>query len=200
MLALLAACLFVSGSAPAQIRAGGSGRMGGARVVIRPAPGFLHHDGFFPRRLRGPFNFSPFAPVLYPYPYFDFYPEPAVVQAPPPQVVIVREPEERPAPAPVRPAPDPQVTEVPPAGRSQTQAATHAKPAPPAVFQLNDGRQVKAQRYTISDRFIYVTEARRDTFKIPLQDIDLEATLALNRQQGIDLQIPSAANEFFVSF
>lgn len=206
--AALAACLIMTGSAQAQSRGGGSGRMGGASVVIRPAPGSLHHGGFccgaFPGHLRGHSHLPPFAPVLFPFPFSDFdsYAEPTVVQAPPPEVVIIREPEERPAPraASMQPAPDPQVTEVPPAGRNQLQAATRAMPKPPAIFLLTDGRQIKAQRYTISDRFVYVTEASRSTLKIPLEDVDVEATLALNRQQGIELQIPTAANEFFLSF
>ncbi len=205
LLVVVTASLLVGGSARAQMRGGTSGRMGGASVVIRSAPGSLHHGGCCcgPNRghLRGPFNLTPFAPVLYPFPYFDYYPQPEEVQAPPPQVVVIREPEAPPAPsAAVQPAPNPQVTEVPQAGRNQVHAAARALPKPPTVFLLTDGRQIKAQRYTITDRFVYVTEARRNTLKIPLDDVDVDATLALNRQQGIELRIPTAASEFFLSF
>jgi hypothetical protein len=141
--------------------------------------------------------------VLYPFfPYFDdfdYYPEPAEVQASPPQVVVIREPQES-AAAPTPPAPNPQVTEVSTSAPAQVHAAARAAEKRPTIFLLADGREIRAQRYTITDHFVYVVEARSKTLKIPLGEINVEATVARNRLQGIDLQIPTAANEYFLSF
>ena len=90
---------------------------------------------------------------------------------------------------------DPQMIEIPAA--SQTQAPV--EPPRAALFVLNSGERLEAQRFllTTSDLSLTVNRVERT---IPLASLDLDATLAANRERGIHLQIPIDHNEISLSF
>jgi hypothetical protein len=117
-------------------------------------------------------------------PYSDERPEP------PAQTIIMPPPR----PEPVRVPPDPKVVEVPGAA-----TAPAAKKLPPALFILNNGERIEAQHYLISaDRVQLTTDRRLRT--ILLSELNLNATLAADRQRGIDLHVPSGGSEISLGF
>lgn len=107
---------------------------------------------------------------------------------PPPDIVR----HERPAPE--RPIPSAQVIEIP-----ATAKAAEIKPMPPTVFVLTNGERVEAQKFLLTASSLSVT-VRRELRTIPVQLLDYDATLAANRDRGIDLRIPNDRNEVSVRF
>jgi hypothetical protein len=139
--------------------------------------------------------------AIYPYAFYDdFYGDryPEVVEQPAP-VVVVRD--ERPvASAPITPAlppADPKMIEVP-SGPDRTAGG----PAAPitAIFILSDGRKIESQNYTVTDKLLTVKESHRPAFQIPLDQLNVDATLAANHARGLDLQLPESKSEILLSF
>jgi hypothetical protein len=139
--------------------------------------------------------------AIYPYGFYDdFYGDryPEVVEQPAP-VVVVRD--ERPvASAPVMPAlppADPKMIEVPsgPNGIAKGPAAPVT-----AIFILSDGRKIEAQNYTVTDKFLTVKESHRPAVQIPVDQLNVDATLAANHARGLDLQLPESKSEILLSF
>lgn len=195
---LVSAVLLAAPATWAQARHGGLAPSGGARVIMGPGHGFGRHGpccgGLRSRRLPlSPGFGSVFLGV--PYSYDETVAEPVVVQAPP-QVVVVRDEGKSQAESPRLPA-DPKLIEVAPLGG---EAAVSKRVVGPAVFVLSDGRQFQAQRYTITDRFVFLTEGLRKTRRLSIDELDVEKTIAANRDRGIELQFPAAGNEIFLSF
>jgi hypothetical protein len=110
---------------------------------------------------------------------------------PPPQVVVVqdREPHQ-----PSAPPPSPKFVEVP-----DSKDGAAAQPLPPAVFVLQGGQRFESRNYVLTAQSLEITEGgqRRE---IPLRTLDINATIAANRQRGIDLTIPHDRTAVFVSF
>ena len=70
---------------------------------------------------------------------------------------------------------------------------------PPAVLVFHDGRRLEIEKYTIIGPVIY---CRMDywttgswTRKVAIADLDIPATLALNRERGGKFALPSGPNE-----
>jgi len=95
---------------------------------------------------------------------------------------------------PERPIPNAQVIEIPSAAK-----AAEIKPIPPTVFVLTNGERFEAQKFLLTASSLSVTVQRQQR-TIPMQMLDYDATLAANRDRGIDLQIPSDRNEVSVRF
>jgi thiol-disulfide isomerase/thioredoxin len=73
-------------------------------------------------------------------------------------------------------------------------ASIPVKPPGPAVFVLNNGQRLEAQHYTLTADSLRTTiDGQPRT--IPLSALDLKATVAANRERGIDLKIPSNRSE-----
>jgi hypothetical protein len=90
--------------------------------------------------------------------------------------------------------PKAQVIEIPAANPSAP-----AKTGPPAVFLLTNGERVESSRFLITATHLSVSIDRHQR-TIPLDLLDLDATIATNRERGIDLRIPSDRNEISLSF
>jgi len=149
------------------------------------------HGGFGSRRLeRGGWNNYGYGG----YPYFfgddgyDYQEGDAPVDRPP-APVIMRARDERP-PKPLPPA---QVINIPSAGSSV------AKSLPPTVFILSNGEKLESDRYVLTANNLSVS-VHRSVRTIPLDMLDIDATLAANHDRGIDLRVPNDRNEISLRF
>jgi hypothetical protein len=71
--------------------------------------------------------------------------------------------------------------------------------SPAAVVVLRDGSRVtEVERYTIMNNILYDYTNPRRARKIPLDAIDLDATIRLNKQRGVEFRIPPGPNEIEV--
>ncbi len=163
----------------------------GHSPVIITRPGFGHH-----------LHRNGFGTVLYPFGLYDGYngydePYPEVVEKPAPVVIVRDEAPAAPA-APVQATPvEPKMIEVP---ALVAAPANPAARAPAAVFIFTDGRRLEAQSYTITDSILTIKEPRQPAMQIPLDRLNLDATLAENHRRGLDLQLPESRSEIFLGF
>jgi len=88
----------------------------------------------------------------------------------------------------------PKLVNVPP-----THSAALAQPIPKTVFVFTDGEQLEAENYTLYSSFLHVTAEGQDR-SIPISALDLKKTIAVNRERGINLKIPTSSNEVFLAF
>ena len=125
------------------------------------------------------------------YPYFWPYDDGGDYQRPYVEVV-----EREPAPPVAPPAPPAkaQVIEIPVLANSAT-----AKPLPPAIFILTNGERVETTRFLLTAANVSVNVNRRQR-TIPLDELDLDATIAANHERGIELRVPLDHNEISLSF
>jgi hypothetical protein len=161
--------------------AGGSrfvGRRGSSHRFFAGRSRF-HHDGFG----------GVFAPYFVPYDAPFDYGQPeteAVTNGPVPPVVVPQ------TPAP--PVPKAQVIEIPGAANSTT-----AKMLPPTIFILANGERLETRRFLLTASNLSFSIDRQQR-TIPLDRLDLDATIAANQERGIDLRIPADRNEISLSF
>jgi hypothetical protein len=206
MFALLIAPL-LAGSLLAQ-RAGMTFQGNAAALPARPS--LIHHrsfsNGFFPRRGLPNEVFSSrfhrrhdgFGAVLFPYFLSDYQPlwyeQPDVeaVQTAPP--VFIEQREEGQVQTRERPPAKAQVIEIPVVANSTT-----AKPLMPTIFILTSGERLETRRFLLTATSLSVSVDRHQR-TIPLGMIDLDATIAVNRERGMSLQIPADRNEILLSF
>jgi hypothetical protein len=179
-----------AGSAPAH--SAGTGHRGPSTGTA-PVRGFRNH-GVSPHHGNHRYGSGGFFYPYYPYDngMYDTDtngPEEAG-QAPPREVP---ERGERPA-VEVKPLPDAQVIEIPAA-----QKGAAVKPLPPTVFILTSGEKLEAQQYLLTASSLSVT-VHRAKRTIPVEMLDFDATLAANRDRGIDLRIPGDRNEVSLRF
>lgn len=195
-LTLLSIALFV-GCAQAQHGAGGfhgasTGPSGhsGFQGNHRAGGGLERHGAFstFGHHRRNGFSYPYYWP--YDYPYDDG------VDSEQPYTQVV-ERAATPVAAPAAPPPPPakaQVIEIPVIAKSVA-----AKPLPPAIFVLASGERLEASRFVLTSSNLSINVNRRQR-TIPLDQLDLDATVAANQQRGIDLRVPSDHNEISLSF
>ncbi len=88
----------------------------------------------------------------------------------------------------------PQLMNVPP-----VQSTVLAKPIPKTVFVFADGDKMEADRYELHANFLHVSAEGQDR-SIPLSALDIKKTIAINRERGINIKIPTTANEVFLAF
>ncbi len=88
-----------------------------------------------------------------------------------------------------------KVIEVPGSGD-----VSQEKPQLPATLVLRDGKEIAVSRYTIMGQYLYDSSQPRHTTRIPLDQLDLEATQRLNAQHGVAFQLPADSNEVMVRF
>jgi hypothetical protein len=155
-------------------RSGFAGQHLSNRFVARhrfPSNGF-RGDGFG----------SLFLPYYEP---FGYEQAEAETNGPEPPVIIPRTQEP--------PIPKAQVIEIPRATNAS------AKELPPTIFILANGERLEARRFVLTASLLSVSIDRRQR-TVPLDMLDLNATLATNHERGINLQIPDSRNEISVSF
>jgi len=97
------------------------------------------------------------------------------------------------------PAPEPalrqaQFIEIPGGASS-----TVAKIPPAAVFILTTGERLETRRFVLSASVLSVSIDRQQR-SVPLDLLDLQATINANHERGIDLRIPIDRNEISLSF
>jgi hypothetical protein len=173
----------------------------GPGVFGRPSPGVFGH-GCCPghRIFPHPFGRLDFPGVFVTAPYYPFwYDEPSSYDQPnyqppasAPEALTTMPPNERPAAA--APA-NPKIIDVP----GSVEKAAGAKPRVPVVFVLTNGERLEARRYTLTADFLD-TGSNGQRRHIPVAALDREATLAANRQRGIELKFPSDPNEISLGF
>jgi hypothetical protein len=157
-------------------RRGSSNRFFGGRSRF-------HHDGAG----------GVFAPYFVPYDEPFDYGQPeteAVTNGPVPPVVIPQTPAQTPA----LPVPKAQVIEIPVVANS-----TAVKMLPPTIFILANGERLETRRFLLTANNLSFSIDRQQR-TIPLDRLDLDATIAANQERGIDLRIPADRNEISLSF
>ncbi|HUI41645.1 MAG TPA: hypothetical protein VL523_06730 [Terriglobia bacterium] len=65
-----------------------------------------------------------------------------------------------------------------------------AEDAVPTAFVYRDGRQLEAQNYAVYGQAVWIFRGET-THKIPLADLNLEATQKLNDERGVSVVLPS---------
>jgi hypothetical protein len=102
----------------------------------------------------------------------------------------------KPAPAPL-PSLQPGITG--PAGE-----ALSLPELPPARIVFRDGHMEEVQKYMIQGGVLYTTSdywtTGSWTRKIPLAELDIPASLKLNKERGTKFNLPSAPNEVVIRF
>ena len=180
--------------------------------VSDPRPSTLHPGNFCCRHGHNHFSAPVYAvpyygyygyPAYYDASYYDVPQQPVQQQAPPPQVIIIKDErsstrdesrydeqgfqeEEDPLPAPAR--------------HESTQATTEAKLEPaPAVPQeelpmttlvYRDGHKVELRNYAIVGNNVVDLTKASFLKKIPLDSLDLEATRRENEENGVEFHVP----------
>ena len=115
----------------------------------------------------------------------DLYSGPPINPGDPIMHIVVEQP-------PMRyPSPQPDAVPGPAdyAPPAQQQAAIpDAKPNEPSVLIFRDGRNVEVSNYAIMGQTVYVFD--KQTKKIALADLDLQATIKANDDRGMEFKIP----------
>ena len=95
------------------------------------------------------------------------------------------------APAPA--VPKGQVIEIP-AGASSTVTKVL-----PTIFILANGERLESRRFVLTASLLSISIGRQRR-TVPLDMLDINATLSTNHDRGIDLRIPDDRNEISLSF
>jgi hypothetical protein len=202
---LLAVALLLAASAQAQ--RGGAMRGGGGRTVqSHGAGGHSRSRGGLAENSRtrnfrsnrfgndNLGNNSLLYPLWYNEPYDGEELGPPEESGPPPMPAPMMAQGGNPRPAARRTPTGPKITELP-----GTAEAAASAPLPPAMFILTNGERIEARQYLVTyDQVQLVVDRQPRT--IPLSMLDMNATLAANRQRGIDLRIPSGQHEISLGF
>ena len=74
-----------------------------------------------------------------------------------------------------------------------------AKPTPPAVFVLSDGKRIESSHYMLTDNNLVLQEGTAQR-SIPLSAINAKETEAENQKRGVNLKIPTSGSQITLSF
>jgi hypothetical protein len=74
-----------------------------------------------------------------------------------------------------------------------------SNPTSPAVFILSNGDRLESSRYLLTADSLCVQQGQTQR-TIPLSAVNLNATIAANRERGIDLKIPKNRAEITLGF
>jgi hypothetical protein len=74
-----------------------------------------------------------------------------------------------------------------------------ARPTPPAVFIMSNGDRLEASQYVLTVDSLRVQQGPTQR-TIPLSTVNIEASIAANRERGIDLNVPSHRGEITLGF
>lgn len=201
---LLAASI-LAGSLQAQ-RTGATFHGNAAGLPARS--GFVGQRGFpnrfFPRRGMFPSRFqhrhdsagSIFVPYFFPYdePFGYEQPYADAVTPEPVAPVGILPPDDRQSRAPEPSVPKAQVIEIPGVANS-----TAARMLPPTIFVLANGERLETRRFVLTASHLSVNIDRQQR-TVPLDMLDINATITANHERGIDLRVPFDRNEISLSF
>jgi len=100
------------------------------------------------------------------------------------------------------PAPDPNapqavIWEAPEIPGKKKPAPAH--PTPPAVFVLSNGDRLETARYLVTVNSVRVEQdgAQRT---IPLSDLNMDATVAANKERGLNIKFPTDKTQIMLGF
>jgi thiol-disulfide isomerase/thioredoxin len=79
------------------------------------------------------------------------------------------------------------------------QNALPPKPSPKTIFVFANGDRFETDHYTLYPTFLNVVRDGKQ-LTIALSALDINATIAVNHERGIDLKIPKSRSEVFVAF
>jgi hypothetical protein len=96
--------------------------------------------------------------------------------------------------APPKPPAEPKIINV-----SFTEKGPQA-PVPPAVFVLKDGKRIEATRYILTADTLRVQRIGEPPQTMPVDKLNLEATINANRERGLMFKLPTSRNEVFMGF
>jgi hypothetical protein len=82
---------------------------------------------------------------------------------------------------------------------SNTTKSSETKPLPATVFVLTNGERLETRRYLLTANSVSLT-LHRNQRTIPIKMLDLDATIAENRDRGLDLRIPNDRSEISLRF
>ena len=77
--------------------------------------------------------------------------------------------------------------------------AAPAAPTPPAVFILSSGERLESSNYVLTVDSLRVQQGDKQR-TIPISSLNADATIAANRQRGIDLKIPTSKSQIMLGF
>jgi hypothetical protein len=97
-------------------------------------------------------------------------------------------------PQPEKPPVNAQVIELP-ANPTLKDSRTQSS----AVFILNSGERLESERFLLTSNSLSVT-INRQSRVVPVDAVDFVATVAANRERGINLRIPADLNEISLGF
>ena len=124
--------------------------------------------------------------------YEEPYSEPLL--SPPAPIIIVQSPQQQ-SQMPAAPPAAPKIIDIPAAPASVSRIV----PQSPAVFVLNDGQQLESSKYLITSSNLSMSIGRQQR-TIPLSMVNIDATVAANRQRGRELLIPTERSEITIGF
>ncbi len=84
-------------------------------------------------------------------------------------------------------------------GKTSVAPESAAKPTPPAIFILTNGKQLESSHYVLTSNNVVLQDAGAEQ-TIPLSSLDRNATEAANRKRGVDLKIPTSTSQMTLSF
>jgi hypothetical protein len=193
LFALLTISILITAPAQGQARGGGFQSGGGLRISGGAGHGFPSgaRRGYSRYRNYG----SAFAPWYYP--YWDGgwdlpdSSEPPAEGASPSVIVLQSRDDNR---QPARVPESPKLIELP-----DTKDAATSKPDLPTLFVFANGDKLEARRYTLTPDSLRL-EIGRQQRTIALDKLNIDATIAANRERGIDLKFPTDENQIFLGF
>jgi hypothetical protein len=185
------------GSLGSGVRAGSVGHHGlpnanGPRSGFFSVPPFVSHRFHFRRDGFGPILLPYYLPYEEPFVYEQPYAE-AVTNAPV-APILYQQPSQAQSQARRELPIGPQIIEV------QGVAASSTSKVPlPAIFILKSGKQLESRRFMLTASKLSVSIDRQQQ-SIPVEMLDIDATVRANRDRGIELLIPADRNEISLSF
>ena len=77
--------------------------------------------------------------------------------------------------------------------------AVPAKPQPPTVFVLTDGERLESHEYLLTASSLSIDVGRQQR-NIPVNKLNIDATLAANHERGIELAFPRNSGTVVLGF
>ena len=81
----------------------------------------------------------------------------------------------------------------------RTEATLPPKPNPKTIFIFVNGERLETANYTLDAGFLHLEQSGQQR-AIALNTLDIKATLAVNRERGIELKIPQSRSEITIAF
>jgi hypothetical protein len=74
-----------------------------------------------------------------------------------------------------------------------------SQPGPPTLFVMANGDRLEARRYMLTADFLDI-EVGQQHRRVPMSQLNVQQTIAANRERGIEIRIPHDTSEVFLGF